>query len=84
MRAPYQILAIPYKRTPELLFCVFRRADCDQCRFVAGGGEEDETPPEAAVREMKEETGVTATSVISLVSAAYLPANAVKVEAYGL
>ena len=42
MRAPFQILAIPYRVTPELQFCVFHRADIDQCQFVAGGGENDE------------------------------------------
>ena len=29
MRAPFQILAIPYRVTPELQFCVFHRADID-------------------------------------------------------
>lgn len=42
MRAPFQILAIPYRVTPELQFCVFHRADIDQYQFVAGGGENDE------------------------------------------
>ena len=37
MRAPFQILAIPYRVTPELQFCVFHRADIDQYQFVAGG-----------------------------------------------
>ncbi len=36
MRAPFQILAIPYRVTPELQFCVFHRADIDQYQFVAG------------------------------------------------
>ncbi len=77
MRAPYQILAIPYKRTTELLFCIFRRADCDQYQFVAGGGEDNESPLDAAVREIREEAGVTAASVISLSSMAYLPVNVI-------
>lgn len=77
MRAPYQILAIPYKRTPELMFCVFHRADCDQYQFVAGGGEDNETPLDAAIREIKEEAGITTKSVISLASMAYLPANVI-------
>ena len=77
MRAPYQILAIPYKRTPELVFCVFRRVDGGQFQFVAGGGEDKETPRDAAVREAREEAGVTAKSIISLTSVAYLPVNVI-------
>ena len=77
MRAPYQILAIPYQRTPEPLFGVFHRADCGQYQFVAGGGEDDETPLDAAIREIKEEAGVTATSIIFLVSTAHIPVNAI-------
>ena len=56
MRAPFQILAIPYRVTPELQFCVFHRADIDQYQFVAGGGENDEKPVDAAIREICEET----------------------------
>jgi len=55
MRAPFQILAIPYRVTPELQFCVFHRADIDQYQFVAGGGENDEKPVDAAIREICEE-----------------------------
>ena len=58
MRAPFQILAIPYRVTPELQFCVFHRADIDQYQFVAGGGENDEKPVDAAIREICEETSI--------------------------
>ena len=44
---------------------------------MAGGGEDDETPRDAAVRETREEAGVTAKSVISLTSLAYLPVNVI-------
>ena len=49
MRAAFQILAIPYRiidGTPR--YCVFHRADHDQWQFIAGGGEDEETPLEAA------------------------------------
>lgn len=49
MRAPFQILAIPYQivdGSPK--YCVFHRADHDQWQFIAGGGEDNETPLEAA------------------------------------
>ena len=52
MRAPFQILAIPYRAEPELRFCVLHRADHDQYQFVAGGGEDRETEAEAAKREI--------------------------------
>lgn len=58
MRAPFQILAIPYQiidGSPR--YCVFHRADHDQWQFIAGGGEDNETPLEAAKRETVEEGG---------------------------
>lgn len=61
MRAPFQILAIPYKKsngTP--IYCVFHRSDYDQWQFIAGGGEDGESPIEAAAREIFEESGVRA------------------------
>ena len=60
MRVPFQILAIPYRQNPDLQFCVLHRADIDQWQFVAGGGEDDETPVESAIREISEETGIKA------------------------
>ncbi len=59
MRAAFQILAIPYRIIGGAPFyCVFHRADFDQWQFIAGGGEDDETPLEAAKREALEEGGV--------------------------
>lgn len=77
MRAPFQILAIPYRRGVEQAYCVLHRSDLDQWQFVAGGGEDDETPLEAAVREISEETGIKTDSVIKLTSMAYVPANVI-------
>ena len=62
MRAPFQILVIPFRRTtagPE--FAVLKRSDADYWKFVAGGGEDGETPPQAAQRETQEETGLVGT-----------------------
>ena len=78
MRAPFQILAIPYKKEKELLYCVLHRADSDQWQFIAGGGEDSETPKEAAVREVFEEAGIENADVLELVSRAYVPANVIK------
>ena len=55
MRAPFQILALPYRMNgEEPLYCIFRRADFDQWQFISGGGEDTETPMEAAIREILE------------------------------
>ena len=79
MRAPFQILAIPFRKTAptQPQFCILHRSDLDQWQFVAGGGEDDETPLEAAVREISEETGIKTDSVIELTSMAYVPANVI-------
>ena len=77
MRAPFQILAIPYRRNPNLQFCVLHRADIDQWQFVAGGGEDVETPVESATREIAEETGIRVDNITKLVSMAYIPADVI-------
>lgn len=77
MRAPFQILAIPYRKRQAYQFCVFHRADTDQYQFVAGGGEENEKPAESAAREIYEETSVKAEHILPLTSMAYIPANVI-------
>lgn len=77
MRAPFQILAIPYRKRQEYQFCIFHRTDIDQYQFVAGGGENDEKPIEAAAREIYEETSVKAVHIVPLTSMAYIPANVI-------
>jgi len=75
MRAAFQILAIPYRIIDDSLFyCVFHRADCHQWQFIAGGGEDDETPLEAAKREAFEESGAQSDKWIELKSLSYIPA----------
>ena len=64
---PFQILAIPYRYINDTPFyCVQHRSDCDQWQFIAGGGEDKETPEEAAKREILEEGGVSIVNIISL------------------
>ncbi len=76
MRAPFQILAIPYKYVDgEPLFCVFHRADINQWQFIAGGGEDSETPLEAAKREIFEESGIKSERIIQLTSMCYIPTD---------
>lgn len=76
MRAPFQILAIPYRVVEETpSYCVFHRSDHDQWQFIAGGGEDLETPAEAAVREISEEGGIFGVKVIPLTSMCYIRAD---------
>ena len=78
MRAPFQILAIPYRLVDNRTeYCVFHRADLDQWQFIAGGGENAETPWEAAKRETLEEGGVRSEHWIALDSLAYVPATVI-------
>ena len=78
MRAPFQILAIPYRRVgASVEYCVFHRSDIDQWQFIAGGGEDNETPLEAAKREAAEEGGVQSEKWITLKSLAYLPVTVI-------
>lgn len=73
MRAPFQILVIPFRHAaagPE--FAVLKRSDADCWQFVAGGGDDSETPIQAAQRETKEEIEITG-QVIQLDSIASVP-----------
>ena len=59
-RAPFQVLVLPYRRRTDgaYEFAVFRRADADVWQGLAGGGEDRETPEQAARREGLEEGGI--------------------------
>ncbi len=59
MRAPFQILVIPFRHTTNSIeYALLKRSDEKYWQFVAGGGEENESPLTAAIRETTEETGV--------------------------
>lgn len=77
MRAPFQILVIPFRHTavgPE--YAVLKRNDAGWWQFVAGGGENDESPRQAAERETEEEIGIVAHgSLVELDSMATVPTN---------
>jgi dATP pyrophosphohydrolase len=63
-RTPYphnafQVLVFPYRlRRGELQIALFRRADNGHWQGIAGGGENDESPAQAAIRETREESGL--------------------------
>jgi dATP pyrophosphohydrolase len=58
-RAPFQVLIFPYIKDEEgaIEYAIFYRSDDKYWQAIAGGGEEGETPLEAAKREFQEETG---------------------------
>ena len=59
-RAPFNVLVIPYRsRDGDHEYAVFHRSDASMWQFIAGGGEDDEKPQEAARREACEEAGIT-------------------------
>jgi dATP pyrophosphohydrolase len=62
-RAPFQVLVLPYGRSGERVeYAVFQRTDLGVWQGLAGGGEDQETPTEAAQREAFEEAGIAPTS----------------------
>jgi dATP pyrophosphohydrolase len=64
-RAPFQVLVLPYRHTGQHVeYAIFRRADDNAWQGIAGGGENDETARDAAVREMREEAGITTSDAL--------------------
>ena len=64
-RAPFQVLVLPYLEDQErIAYAVFRRADAGYWQFIAGGGEGDEQPIQAARREAWEEARIPETARI--------------------
>lgn len=61
VRAPFQILVFPYRQTMDggWEFAIFFRTDIHCWQGISGGGEDDETPVDAARRETNEETGIS-------------------------
>jgi len=61
-RAPFQVLVLPFVLRPdgEPLYAIFRRSDAGFWQAIAGGGEDQETPVEAACREAFEEAAIVA------------------------
>ena len=81
MRAPFQVLVIPYRwEGDSLRYCVFHRSDWDQWQFVSGGGEDEETPQEAAKREAWEEACIQSSQWTALKSLCSIPAEAFSEE----
>ncbi len=63
-RAPFQILGIPFRKSMKGIFefAVFLRSDASYYQFIAGGGEENETPMQTLKREAREEADIPGTA----------------------
>ena len=63
-RAPFQVLIYPYRRTTDgrIEYALLKRVDDGFWQAITGGGEDQETPLEAARRETQEESGILPTS----------------------
>ena len=63
-RAPFQVLIYPYRLADngQFEYALLKRADFGFWQGVAGGGEGEEKPLEAARRETWEETGILPTA----------------------
>lgn len=87
MRAPFQVLIIPFIQSDAegIQFCLFKRSDLNVWQAISGGGENAELPIEAAQREIREEIGVETKldDFISLASIAYIPVDAIRGPLWG-
>ncbi len=76
MRAKFQVLVLPFAVTEnDVRYCVFKRPDMNFWQFVLGGGEDMETPFEAAVRKCRDEIGAENGNFYKLDSTASIPTN---------
>jgi len=79
-RAPFQVLVFPFRHTDsgEPEYALFRRSDSGLWQGIAGGGEEDESPLQAARRETWEEAGIPQEAeFVALDSMTTMPVEAV-------
>lgn len=82
MRAPFQVLVLPYFFDPvfaSVKYCLFKRQDMNIWQGIAGGGEDAETPLQAAIREASEEAGIIGfdSKFMQLAATASIPAEAI-------
>ena len=82
-RAPFNVLVYPCIKVGdnEFEYAILRRSDAPLWQGIAGGGEDNETPPETAKRETFEETGIPAESqFIQLDTASSVPVTVFHVD----
>lgn len=83
-RSPFQVLVFPYKFEGDtILFGIFKRTTGGYWQGISGGGEDNETPLQAAKRESWEEAGILSEfKYISLDSIITIPVEHVVGEFY--
>lgn len=81
-RQPFNVHVIPYRESDlGWEFVVMKRADSEVWQGVSGGGEEGEQPEDTALRELREECGVTEVlKLVRLDSVAAIPVIHYQVE----
>lgn len=73
-RAPFQVLVFLRRVVDnEAEYLLLRRADLGVWQGIAGGGENDEGPEDAAIRETLEETGIALSALVNLESVSMIP-----------
>lgn len=74
MRAPFQVSIIAFRKVNEgYEFLVLERADMSIWQWISGGGEDEESPLIAAIRETQEEIGIITKKFIKLDTVASIP-----------
>jgi len=76
-RAPFQVIVFPFIKVSNegVLYAIFKRSKHEMWQAISGGGEDSETPIEAARRETLEETGMVANhGLVALDSRGSVPA----------
>ncbi|RVU97639.1 NUDIX pyrophosphatase [Coriobacteriales bacterium OH1046] len=77
-RAPYQVPVFLRRCSgTRREYLLLLRSDMNVWQGIAGGGEDSESPMEAALRETREETGIVPGSMLQLSSSTMLPAKCV-------
>jgi dATP pyrophosphohydrolase len=61
-RVPFQVSVFPFTKTSEWKYAIFRRSVEGYWQSIAGGGEDDELPLDAARREAFEEANIPISS----------------------
>lgn len=85
-RAPFQVLVFPFLTGDSFRYALFRRmvSEGGYWQAIAGGGENEETPIEAAAREANEEAGIAVDSdLFALDSVATIPVTNVSGFVWG-
>ena len=79
IRQPIQVLVLPYFFDGNSFkYCLFKRKDLKVWQAIAGGVEASETIESAALREAKEEAGITNGKIMNLDTVCSIPSIAIK------